>query len=181
VHELIAWFGFLGGWLLVTGPIYQASIELREEAFERDVLAAAASSVTPELKVSGWWWLVPPVYWLLARARRQRQEHATFAALTAEQREQFASFMAKASGWLLVGAGAFFIAVKETYELVELHEWHLAVFWVLVVVMPVLSFAYTAASSIRSRSMIDPDFTHERGPRKGHNAERPPDGDSGQN
>jgi hypothetical protein len=175
---VIAWFGFLGGWLLVTGPIYQASIELREEAFERDALASAGSSVMPEPKVSGWWWVLPPVYWLLTRARRQRQEHATLAALTAEQREQFASFMAKALGWMLVGAGAFFIAVKETYELAELYEWHLAVFWALVVVMPVLSFSYTAASSIRTRSMIDPDFIHERGPRMGHNAEGP---DSGQN
>jgi hypothetical protein len=180
VHDVIAWFGFLGGWLLVTGPIYQASIELREEAFERDVLAAAASSVTPEPKVSGWWWLVPPVYWLLTRARRQRQEQAAFAALTPEQRQQFASFMAKAAGWMLVGAGAFFIAVKETYELVELNEWHLAVFWVLVAVMPVLSFAYTAASSIRSRSMIDPDSTHQRGPRSRHATDRPVDRDSGQ-
>ncbi|MDX6278637.1 MAG: hypothetical protein QOJ72_2765 [Nocardioidaceae bacterium] len=158
----MAWCGFFGGWLLVAGPIYQASNELREEAFERDVLAAAASKVAPVPKVSGWWWLVPPVYWLLTRARRQRQEHATLAALTPEQREQFAAFMAKASGWLLVGAGAFFIAIKETYELVEVREWHVAVFWILIAVMPVLSFAYTAASAIRARSMIDPDFRHLR-------------------
>lgn len=27
VHELIAWCGFLGAWLLFAGPIYQAALE----------------------------------------------------------------------------------------------------------------------------------------------------------
>jgi hypothetical protein len=30
VHELILWSGFLGAWLLVAGPLYQAAQELDE-------------------------------------------------------------------------------------------------------------------------------------------------------
>ncbi|MDO9352519.1 MAG: hypothetical protein Q7T55_02425 [Solirubrobacteraceae bacterium] len=176
VHEFIETCGFLGGWLLVAGPIYQASIELREEAFERDAMMAAASSIPPEPEVSGWWWFLPPVYWWLSRRRRARMGEKVLVAMTPEQREQFVNYMAKAFGWMLVAGGAFFIATKETYEFVEAWHWHVAVFWVLVVVMPILAFAYTAASSIRSRRMLDPGFVPERGPRVGRHA--PPTDDA---
>ncbi len=30
MEHLIAWAGFLGAWLLVAGPVYQAALELRQ-------------------------------------------------------------------------------------------------------------------------------------------------------
>ena len=60
MESLIAWSGFLGAWLLVAGPIYQAVIELEAEAFERDAVAAVSAMVEPPPRTSAWWWLLPP-------------------------------------------------------------------------------------------------------------------------
>ncbi|KRF19907.1 hypothetical protein [Nocardioides sp. Soil796] len=87
-------------------------MELQETEFERDTIAATASTLDPEPPVSGWCWLLPPVYWQLSRRRSRRQRDAVFMALTPDQREQFAAFMAKAFGWSMVATGAFFIALK---------------------------------------------------------------------
>ena len=65
----IAWSGFLGAWLLVAGPIYQAAIELEEEDVEREVIAEASANVEAPPRVSPWWRLLPPVAYLLHRRR----------------------------------------------------------------------------------------------------------------
>ena len=40
------WCGFLGAWLLFGGPIYQASLELREPAAKDQVAPARATATT---------------------------------------------------------------------------------------------------------------------------------------
>ena len=75
-------------------------------------------------------------------------------ALGPRQLEQTVSFLNKASGWMTVAAGAFLIAIKETFEVVELFEWPIAVFWVLVVVIPVLCVGNTAIRMKRSQQML---------------------------
>lgn len=54
---------------------------------------------------------------------------------------------------MLVGLGAWLIALKETYELGEHYEWPLSVYWVLVVAMPVLALGVTAVSAHKEREM----------------------------
>ena len=55
----------------------------------------------------------------------------------------FVEFTSVATGWALVAAGAFFIAVKETYELAEVYHWPIGVYVALLVVMLALCAANT--------------------------------------
>lgn len=55
MDHLIAWCGFLGAWLLVAGPLHQATRELEEEEIERDDLARIAIKETWELRESYGW------------------------------------------------------------------------------------------------------------------------------
>lgn len=151
---LVAWCGFLGAWLLVAGPVYQAAVELDDADQRRDELMTAARSVDRPTGVSGWWWLLPPVGYVLHRRRDRAFRAAVLRALDARQVQQLVEFHNKATGWFFVAAGAFLIAVKETWELHEHEEWPLAVFWVVVVLMPFVAAAYTAIRTGRGDRLV---------------------------
>ena len=151
---LVAWCGFVGAWLLVAGPLYQAAVELADADLRREELMAAKQSVAPPPAVSAWWWLLPPIGFVLHRRRDRQLRSAVMRALDARQVEQLVDFHNKATGWFLVAAGASLIAVKETWELHEHAEWSLALFWVVVVVMPVLAATYTAVQMSRSKQIV---------------------------
>lgn len=133
--QLIAWCGFLGAWLLVAGPIYQAAIELEDEDFKRDDFERTTASVPRSPRLSPWWLLIPPVAYALNARRSRAQRAALLDALTPTQIEQLMHFRETAAAWLFVASGAFLIAAKETWELREEYEWPSWVFWALVVVM----------------------------------------------
>jgi hypothetical protein len=149
LQGLILWAGFLGAWLLFAGPVYQAVNELREEDFERERLEEASKSAAPADPLSPWWWLFPPVLIWLNHRRRAKWQDRVVLELPDEDYEALSSFMAKARGWMLVGAGGLLIAVKETFELVEWNEWDDWVFWALVVLMTLLSLGHAAYQSAR--------------------------------
>jgi len=70
MHGAILWCGFVGAWLLVAGPVYQAALELDAEEVARDALENAANRLPPTPQPSVWWWLIPPVgYWRPAVTR----------------------------------------------------------------------------------------------------------------
>ena len=140
MDELIRWCGFLGGWLLVAGPIYQAALELGEQDVERAELGPRPAGGA---RISPWWWLLPPVGYWKQRQRSRRVRREVMVSWTAEQLHAFVQFANKATGWLLVAAGAGLIAVKETGELAEHHHWPAPVFALVVVVMAALSTGYT--------------------------------------
>jgi hypothetical protein len=100
MSHAMAWSGFLGAWLLVAGPIYQAAIELRDEEFRRSDLEEAAASVEPPPRVSAWWLLLPPVAYLLHRRRARMHGRAFMHALAPAQFEQLIHFRETASAWL---------------------------------------------------------------------------------
>jgi hypothetical protein len=154
VHTLIYWFGFLGAWLLVAGPIYQASVELRAEDEARDRLQLAMDGLPPPPRVSRWWWLLPPVRLVLVSRRRNDYQQSILTLLTPEEVELFTRFMSIVRGWMLVGFGAWLIGLKETYELSEHYEWELWVYWPLVVVMTLVALGLTAVTTGRERSML---------------------------
>ena len=60
---------------------------------------------------------------------------AIMRALHPDVMKQTIAFFDKATGWMIVGAGAVLIAVKETWELVELFHWPTFLFWLLIVVI----------------------------------------------
>jgi hypothetical protein len=150
MHGFIAWVGFLGAWLLVAGPVYQASLELRAEDVEIGRIRELTTTVPPPPPISNWWWLLPPVRYWLEHRRSDVHRHLIVDAMRDDDYISLTQFMNKAWGWLLVGAGGFAIAAKETYELVEHYEWEIAWFWVLVVLMTALSIGQTVARTSRS-------------------------------
>lgn len=152
MHEVVAWCGFLGAWLLVAGPVYQAVLELRAEELEVDRVRAMVDEVDEPAPISPWWWLLPPVRLVLQRRRRERHQQTVVDHMSDDDYEALLSFMNKAVGWMLVGLGGFLIATKETYELVEALAWPTWLMAVLVVVMLGLSLGHAAGRSRHDRS-----------------------------
>ena len=153
MHELILWSGFFGAWLLVAGPLYQAALELGEQNISREDMAGVQRN-EPEARPSGWWWLIPPVGYWKQRRFAQEERKAMMAALPHDVMANWVTFMNKATAWFYVASGAFLIALKETYELVEGHEWPTFVFWVLVVVMAGIATANTAVRMSRGQELV---------------------------
>lgn len=149
--------GFVGGWLLVAGPLYQATIELRDEEFDQEAFERSSQGAAVPPRMSPWWWLLPPVAYVKAQRRRKASRDAIFAGLTIAQRQQFVGFMNKAHGWFAVASGAFCIALKETWELVELLHVPVWSFWVAVVVLFIGVIVNTAVQQARSEAMIHVD------------------------
>ena len=154
MHTVIAWSGFLGAWLLVAGPLFQAAVELDEQGERRGGASRTARQVERP-RLSPWWWLLPPVAYVLQRRRQQQVRQQLFDALTPGELEGFVEFTSVATGWALVAAGAFFIAVKETYELAEVHHWPLAVYVVLLVVMLALCAANTVVRIRMAHQLVE--------------------------
>ena len=135
MNQVIAWAGFLGAWLLVAGPLYQGALELREEEVDREAIEATKASVPRPDPPSPWWWLFPPAMYVIYRHRSRGYRQAVFDQLNPVQREQFASFIGKAAGWLTVAFGAGLLAVEQTWQVTEREHWPLWVFALLIVVM----------------------------------------------
>ncbi|MDQ8046700.1 MAG: hypothetical protein AAGC46_11185 [Solirubrobacteraceae bacterium] len=157
MDDVVAWCGFLGAWLLFAGPVYQAAIELREEAIEQEEMERMAAAMKP-IRMSPWWWLLPPVAYVMAINQRKRRQDEFIHLMSDVQKRRMFNFKTKAHGWIVVAGGAFLIAVKETYELREAYEWPIAVFWILVVVAPLLGVLNTSARMARAKEMLDQGF-----------------------
>ena len=155
MHELILWSGFFGAWLLVAGPLYQAALELGEENISRHDMAGVQPATPAGRRPSGWWWLIPPVGYWKQRRYAQEERKAMMAALPHDVMANWVSFMNKATAWFYVAAGAYLIALKETYELIEGHEWPTWVFWVLVVVMAGIATGNTAVRMSRAHQLVE--------------------------
>lgn len=151
---LIAVAGFLGGWLLVAGPVYQASVELEEERFDRAEIAAVNDAVPPPSPISVWWWLLPPVALVKQRrlSRAHREEMLRF--MSTDQLTRLLRFGAKATGWLIVALGAACIALKETWEFVERLEWPSWSFVVLLVAACTAAVLYAPLRSQHDQRML---------------------------
>lgn len=153
MEHLIAWAGFLGAWLLVAGPVYQAALELQEEEVDREALLRTKDTVPRPDPVSWWWWLLPPVAFVLQRRASGEYREAVIKAIPGEVVQQFVHFQDKAMGWLLVAAGAFLIAIKETWQLAEEQGWSELAFWLLLVLMLLVTLGYTAYRMRRTSSL----------------------------
>ena len=99
---LMLWFGFIGGWLLVAGPLFQGVLELREQEINREEIEAATAGSKPGPRPSRWWWLVPPL--MLAKIRRRDEDfwREALAALPADQVARIAGLRPKMYGWFIV-------------------------------------------------------------------------------
>lgn len=151
MEYLIVVVGFAGGWLLFAGPLIQAWLELREETFDREAMTAVAAEVPQPPRVSTWWWLLPPVA-IYKSTKGQRAYRAEVTGLLSlDQRQQWLSFNNKANAWFVVAGGAFLIAVKETWEAVEKFEIWGGLFWILIVLMPVICVILLAIRAVSTQ------------------------------
>ena len=132
MNQVIAWVGFLGAWLLVAGPLYQGAIELLEQDIDRDAIEQTTASLPRPDPPSPWWWLLPPVMYLIRHNRGEAYRQAAVAQLTSAQREQFSSFVNKATGWFTVAIGATLLAIDQTWQVVERYHWPVWVYWPLI-------------------------------------------------
>ena len=154
MEYLIVLVGFAGGWLLFAGPLLQAWLELREETFDRDELTHLSETIPRPERVSTWWWLLPPVAIYKSNRGQQAYRAAVTKLLSTEQREQMLSFNNKANAWFVVAGGAFLIAVKETWEAVEKFELWVGMFWVLIVLMPVICVVLLAMRTVSTQKEL---------------------------
>jgi hypothetical protein len=138
------WLALLGGWLLFAGPVQQAVLELRAEQVEHDRLSRRQQLVSRPASVPAWLWLLPPVALVLHRRRVTAFQHEYFKSLDIDQRRDLIGFLNLASGWSIVAAGAWFIALSETYSITHEHGWSLV--WFAVISIAVTTIA--AASAI---------------------------------
>lgn len=119
VHELLAAAGRLGEWLLVAGPVYQAGLDLRQQEAERRRLIQRVAGWRRVAHVSSWWWLVPPVKLYLEQRRTRQQRIQMLASFSHAEVQSLVDYLHKASGWMLVGAGAGMLAFRDTVAFVE--------------------------------------------------------------
>lgn len=157
--------GALGAWLLVAGPLYQAALELREQEIDHEAIDATTKSVAKPERLNPWWWLLPPVAWIKQTRRSREYRQAVMEALSENQVAQTVSFLNKANAWGIVALGAFLIAVKETWETVELFHWWVGVFWILVVVIPIICFANAGIRISQSDRMVKREWSAGQRPR----------------
>ena len=168
----IAICGFLGAWLLVAGPLLQGALELREQELDRDKFDEVVHAVAQPEPLNRWWWLLPPVAFYRNQKRNSSYREEVMAALPPEQRKQSVVFLNKASGWFIVAGGAFLLATKETWELVETFDWHVAIFWVLLVVSLVLCVANVVARMTQTSKALGEE--QKPRPKRGGGPERMP-------
>lgn len=143
--------GFLGGWLVVAGSLYQAALELKDMDIAREHIEETRKRIPEQKHVSFWWWLLPPIKIILERRLSNQWRRQFITALPNEAMEPIVAYMNKASGWVFVSSGAFFLAVKENYELIHGLEAHLWWFWALTIVMSLLCAANTVVRARRTQ------------------------------
>jgi hypothetical protein len=150
MHEAVFWVGFIGAWLLFVGPVYQSALELREEEEARTSMQKALENAPPPERFSPWWWLLPPVAIVMLFRRRGQYMGIIDTLMSEEDRRSIGHYKAVARGWWYVGAGAWFIFLKEAWELAEHHEWTLTTYWVTVVLMTMVALGGVGAGGDRS-------------------------------
>ncbi len=153
-ENLVVWCTFVGAWLLVAGPVFQAALELQEQEFERDRLEAVSADLPKPAPISAWWWLFPPGRYWLERRRAREYRGAVVSRLEPRDLELLVRYLNKATGWLFVGLGGFLLATGETWEVIEHFDWPVYLFWLGMVAMSTLCLLNTVLRQRRSAGML---------------------------
>jgi len=87
--------------------------------------------------------------YLLRRRHGNAFRQAAVAQLTQAQRDQFTTFINKATGWFTVAVGAALLAAEQTWQVIERHHWPGWLFWPLAAVLLGACVLNTALRMIR--------------------------------
>ncbi|NMD54423.1 MULTISPECIES: hypothetical protein [Tsukamurella] len=150
LETLIRWGAYLGGWLLVAGPLLQSRLELERERSHLAEVREAVRATAPPSRPSAVWWLFPPAALYLARQRQSAYVATLTTVLTPAQLANLARYFAVARAWMIVAAGAALIALKETFELAHHMHWGTPGFWALAAVALLCIAALNGAASAYS-------------------------------
>ncbi len=82
--------------------------------------------------------------YLIRRHRGNAFRQAALAQLSQEQRDQFTSFINKATGWFTVALGAALLAAEQTWQVIGRYHWSAWLFWLLIIVILGTSVLNTA-------------------------------------
>ncbi|MFT3835627.1 MAG: hypothetical protein QM723_01350 [Myxococcaceae bacterium] len=145
---------FLGSWLLVAGPVFQAALELQGLDFEWGRLRTKMRELAPP-KVSPLWWLVPPVKLILERRYLRSARERLTATLSAEELEGMMEFTNKSTGWFFVAGGGLLLAINATWEVAEHFKLPSWLFVVLCVVFALLCALNTQARLWRTHADLE--------------------------
>ena len=148
------WLALLGAWLLFAGPVQQAVQELHAEQVEHARLRGQHQLVARPAPVPAWLWLLPPVALVLRRKRATAFQHEYFKSLDIDQRRALLSFLNLASGWSVVAAGAWLIALSETYSITNEHGWPLVWFAVISGAVTIIAAAYAIERVRRAEAIL---------------------------
>jgi hypothetical protein len=86
--------------------------------------------------------------YLIRRRRANAFRQAALARLTQAQRDQFTSFVNKATGWFTVALGAALLTAEQTWQVISRYRWPAWLFWFLIIVMLGASVLNTALRMI---------------------------------
>lgn len=135
---------------VVAGPVYQAALELAEQEIDREAFGRVKDAVSEPEPVSAWWWLLPPVAFVVQMRRRGAYRNAVWSLIPNQLMVEFVRYGDKSIAWMMVAAGAFLIATRETWKLHHALEWGDVGFWGLLLLMALLSFSFTVYRTRRT-------------------------------
>lgn len=151
---MFEWLGFIGGWLLFAGPVYQAFGELGAQESAHAEIDQVIEGITTPRRVATWWWLLPPIALILQYRRTREFQQVAFRALTPAQLQAWVRSTDKATGWWIVAAGAFLIALTETSRLMDALDLASWTTWPVSVAAAFLCLLYLAGRLHRSRRIL---------------------------
>jgi hypothetical protein len=99
--------------------------------------------------------------YLIRRHRSNVFRQAALAQLTQTQRDQFTSFINKATGWFTVAIGAALLAAEQTWQVIDRQHWPAWLFWILIIVMLGASVLNTALRMIHDGRAAGPAAQRE--------------------
>ena len=144
---------FVGAWLLVAGPTYQAGLELDAEELEFHRIHRLIQEVAPP-PVSPLWWLLPPVKLVLNRIQFNQHRNRLMERLSSADLAAMWRFSNKATGWLLVAGGGLLLAMNETRELTQLFSWSHWAYAALCAGLSILCVANTLFRLKQTRRLL---------------------------
>lgn len=136
--------GFMGVWLLFTFPMYQAFLELSNQAIVFSNMVS--KELTPVAKVSPVYWLIPPL-----KIHKEKQRALVIIRglhLETNELKRMLLYFDKATAWFYVALGGLLNSIYVTYDLFDAVDLPRtpAIFFSTILVLMILS-----AGSVRYR------------------------------
>lgn len=161
MSNFIAVISLIGDWLLLSFPLYQGLMELKEFKALLEEFEQVSKRWRP---VSPWWWLIPPLK--VHKERMRGNNILREAADTKRERRQAVNFLDKATAWYFVALAGWLKMITSTYELLEQYEvenvWILAGLVIILTAGGIFNAHYRIDSKRVAKKEAELDSSPER-------------------